>query len=192
MIDQHPKRQVSSYKETLISSLKTTSQQFSSHLTSSNRTHQKPTMEAPRNWLTMELNSHDTIPVERIPELDVYIEPRLELKPCNRFLERAGFIFTGPTIEDHYLLHKVIQYLAHRFGCNPMDFSIFRIDNPYGDLMVLFPSATMAQQATHHGVAMLQDKTEVCLHPYSPGLSMIFDPIYIRARIRLHGVPPQH
>lgn len=149
-------------------------------------------MEAPRNWMNMDLQSPDAIQVERIEELDVFIEPRLELKPCNRFLERAGFIFAGPAWQDPYLPHKVVEYLCRRFNRNPMDFSVFKIENRFGDLMVLFPNANMAQQATCHGTALLRVGIEVCMHPYSPGMSMIFDPTYNRARIRLRDIPPQH
>lgn len=151
-----------------------------------------PAMEAPRNWMNMDLLNPNAIPIERIEQLDVYIEPRLELKPSNRFLERAGFVFAGPATNDPYLAHKVLEYLGQKFGRHPQEFSVYRVENRFGDLMVLFPNALMAQQATRHGVCRLHDGTEVCMHPYSPGLSMIFNPTYNRARIRLHNVPHQH
>ncbi|KAF3339538.1 Gag polyprotein [Carex littledalei] len=153
---------------------------------------QRKNMEAPRNWLTMAMNEPGELWQERPHHLNVYLAPRAELSPANLFLERSAFVFAGPGRSDPYLKQRIVNCMGRQFHCDASEFGVFIIDEDFGDLLIIFPTADMAATAIEQGSFYLGNNIEIALHPYSPDLQLAFDPMGGRARIRLYGVPLNH
>ncbi|KAF3325454.1 Gag polyprotein [Carex littledalei] len=149
-------------------------------------------MEAPRNWLTMAMNEPGELWQERPHHLNVYLAPRAELSPANLFLERSAFVFAGPGRSDPYLKQRIVSCMGRQFHCDASEFGVFVIDEDFGDLLIIFPTADMAATAIDQPSFYIGNNIEIALHPYSPDLQLAFDPMGGRARIRLYGVPLNH
>lgn len=117
--------------------------------------HPPPTtqlMAIPRDWLTMQMLNPSFVENERITELSVFMPPSKDLKPTNRFLERAAFVFAGQYRNTPNLTYRIANRLAQQFNRDSMDFIVVNIEDTFGDLMVLFPNANIKDQAISVGV----------------------------------------
>lgn len=128
----------------------------------------------------------------RIPQLTVFLPPHEGLRPTNRFLDRAAFVFTGQHYNVPHLSYWIANRLASQFGRDPMDFTVVNIEDIFGDLMVLFPNEEMKEQAISVGTCYLSAGVEITLVGQSIDLAMAYEPTTFRARIRIRGVPLQH
>ncbi|KAF3325446.1 Zinc knuckle [Carex littledalei] len=149
-------------------------------------------MDVPRDWLTMPMNEPVDLWQLRPQFLNVYIAPREQLSPANMFLERSAFIFAGPGGSDPYLHHRIAACMARHFQRDPEDFRVYTIDEDFGDVLLMFPTETMARAAIDRASFYIGNNIEIALHPYSPELQMAFDPMGGRARIKIYGLPLQH
>lgn len=151
-----------------------------------------PYNEAPANWLTMPMRSPAELWHRRPRSLNVYLAPREGLAPANRFLECAAFVFAGPRAADPMVKRRIANCMAREFRRDPREFPVYTIDEDFGDLLIIFPDAAMAEAATTHANFYIGNNINITLHPYSPELQMAFDPLCARVRIRVYGVPLQH
>ncbi|KAF3319883.1 hypothetical protein FCM35_KLT21857 [Carex littledalei] len=149
-------------------------------------------MEAPRNWQTVQMREPVELWQRRPHSLNVYLAPREGLAPSNRFLECASFVFVGPGASAPATIRRITNCMAREFRRDPRDFQIHKIDEDFGDLLLIFPDADMAEAANTRASFYIGNNITISLHPYSPELQMAFDPLYGRARIRIYGVPLQH
>ncbi|KAF3340661.1 Gag polyprotein [Carex littledalei] len=129
-------------------------------------------MEAPRNWLTMAMNEPGELWQERPHHLNVYLAPRAELSPANLFLERSAFVFAGPRRSDPYLKQRIVSCMGRQFHCDASEFGVFVIDEDFGDLLIIFPTADMAATAIDQASFYIGNNIEIALHPYSPDLQL--------------------
>ncbi|KAF3336448.1 Gag polyprotein [Carex littledalei] len=149
-------------------------------------------MAVPREWTTMIMNEGSVLWQQRPHSLDVYIAPREELSPANRFLEKSAFVFAGPAGNDPSVHRRISDCMGRHFHINPAEFSVFTIHQDFGDMILIFPTEEMAQAAIERASFYIGNNIEISLHPYSPQLQMAFDPLGGRARIHLYGLPLQH
>lgn len=82
--------------------------------------------------------------------------------------------------------------MAREFHRDPRDFPIFTISEDFGDALIIFPDADMAEAAITQANFYVGNNITINLHPYSPELQLAFDPLGKRARIRVYGLPLQH
>ncbi|KAF3335236.1 Gag-Pol polyprotein [Carex littledalei] len=149
-------------------------------------------MAVPREWATMIMNEGSILWQQRPQSLDVYIAPREELSPANRFLERSAFVFAGSAANDPTIHHRIADCMGRHFHMSPTEFPMFTIHQDFGDMILIFPTDEMSQAAIERASFYVGNNTEVTLHPYAPQLQMVFDPLGGRARIHLYGLPLQH
>ncbi|KAF3323015.1 hypothetical protein FCM35_KLT13004 [Carex littledalei] len=149
-------------------------------------------MEELRDWQTMPMNAPVQLWQRRPTSLNVYITPRETLSPANRFLEQSAFIFAGPGNSDPNLKRRIAHYMARHFNRDPRDFTVFTINEDFGDALLIFPNPEMAEEAINIASFYVGNSITVTLHPYSPQLQMAFNPLCGRARVKLYGVPLQH
>lgn len=149
-------------------------------------------MEDFRDWQNMPMN--DPVPLwQRRPTvLNVYIAQREGLSPANKFLVQSAFIFAGLGNYDPRLKRRIANYMARQFNRDPLDFTVFTIDEDFGDVLLIFPNPDMAEQAITHACFYVENGITVILHPYSPQLQMTFNPLCGRARVKIYGLPQQH
>lgn len=147
---------------------------------------------APRDWQTMPMNCPAPLWQRRPQSLTVYLAPRAGLAPSNRFLECSAFIFVGHGGADPYLKRRISSCMARHFHRDPREFPVFTIHEDFGDFLLLFPDADMAEAAIHQANFNIGNNTNIDLHPYSPDLQLAFNPLGSRARIRVYGLPLQH
>ncbi|KAF3338319.1 Zinc finger protein GIS2 [Carex littledalei] len=149
-------------------------------------------MAVPREWTTMLMNEGSVLWQQRPQSLDVYIAPREDLSPANRFLEKSAFVFAGPAGNDPSVHRRIADCMGRHFHMNPAEFSVFTIHQDFGDMILIFPTEEMAQAAIERASFYIGNNIEISLHPYSPQLQMVFDPLGSWARIHLYGLPLQH
>ncbi|KAF3336972.1 Gag-Pol polyprotein [Carex littledalei] len=150
------------------------------------------TMAVPREWATMIMNEGSVLWQQRPESLDVYIAPREDLSPANRFLERSAFVFAGPAANDPTIHRRIADCMGRFFHMSPAEIPVFTIHQEFGDMLIIFPTEEMAQAAIERASFYVGNNTEISLHPYAPQLQMVFDPMGGRARINLYGLPLQH
>lgn len=127
-------------------------------------------MAVPRDWTTMAMNEPTLLWNQRPASLDVYIAPRDELSPANRFLERSAFIFAGPGRNDPFLKRRIAECMGEHFRCDSTDFVVFTIHEDFGDALIIFPNEDMARAAIDRATFYIGNNIEIALHPYSPEL----------------------
>lgn len=147
---------------------------------------------APRDWQTMPMNCPAELWHRRPTSMNVYLAPREGLAPANRFLECSAFIFAGPGRSDPNIKRRISNCMAREFHRDPRDFPIFTISEDFGDALIIFPDADMAEAAITQANFYVGNNITINLHPYSPELQLAFDPLGKRARIRVYGLPLQH
>ncbi|KAF3338800.1 Gag-Pol polyprotein [Carex littledalei] len=147
---------------------------------------------APRDWQTMPLTCPADLWERRPNSLNVYLAPREGLAPANHFLECAAFIFAGPGRMDPDLKQRIAACMARQFRRDPRDFPVYTIHEDFGDVLLLFPDADMAESAINQGTFYVGHNITINLHPYSPALQMAFNPLGGRVRIKVYGLPMQH
>lgn len=97
-------------------------------------------MAIPHNWFTMPMNEAVVLWQDRPLSLNVYISPRAELGPANKFLERSAFIFAGPGSSDPHIKRRIASCMARQFHYDPAEFVVHTIDEEFGVELLIFPN----------------------------------------------------